>query len=273
MFTTLRLALCAGILAGAAATQTLTVTTSGPVPRIPGTPAIAGCQTVPEVFYFSVRGTISQAPSATQQIVLLVRPRRYDGSTIPGCTWVAQCQRGFVLPDNSFVVIAQFGTNGQQRTWFAGQQADLQYILVNRSTTVPTCVSDPNAISIAQSNIATVTLDPNTPALHDYQLPCGSSRMDVTGTPTPAQTLTFQIPNQGWIAFGAPSASGFPVANCTVYFGFAINPVLVSTDAMGQLQLPIPTMPNLIGADLGTQGILLQGGQLDLTNPTLAQIR
>ena len=170
-------------------------------------------------------------------------------------------------------MIAQFGTNGQQRTWFSGQQADLQFILVNRSQTVPTCVANPSSIAIAQSNISTVNVDPTTPALHDYQLPCGSSRMDVTGTPSPAQTLTFSIPAQGWIAFGAPSASGFPVLNCTVYFGFALNPVLVPTDMMGQLQLPIPTMAGLAGADLGTQGILVQNGQLDLTNPTLAQIR
>ncbi|MBK8976871.1 MAG: hypothetical protein IPM29_13210 [Planctomycetes bacterium] len=260
------------LAAPVAAQTTLTVTTpAGTIPRIPPTPFIPGCQTTPNPFYFSIRGTVGQPPLSTQEIRLFVKPTLYNGMNIPGCTWVLQCQRAFVLPDNSFVVIGQFGDNNTPRGWFAGQQADVQFALFDRATTVPTCVTDPATIALAVSNVVTVRIDPLMPTLHDYALPCSGVYMDVQGDPTIGNAISWTLPTPGAIAFAPVNVFGFPLLGCTAWLGFPI--VLVSTDAMGNVTLTLPLDPALLGAELATQGALVTGGVLDLTQPTLLSIR
>lgn len=266
-------ALLAALVSAPLAAQTLTCVTSGVVQRIPGTPFIAGCPTVPEVYYFSITGTISQAPPSSQEIRLLVRPTLYGGGTIPGCEWVTQCQRAFVLPDNSFVVIGQFGTAGQPRSWYSGQTADIQFVLVDRATGIRTCVANPAAVSLAQSNVNRIVLDPSLPTLHDYEASCNNATMDVTGSPGLQQNLSFQLPQAGTIAFGVPDTFGFPIVGCTLYLSISVPPVLVATDPSGALALAMPNDPTLVGIDLGTQGVFLNGGNADFTQPTALSIR
>lgn len=259
------------LVAPVAAQVTLTVTTSGTVPRIPGTPFIPGCPTTIEPYYFAVSGTISQRPQPTEEIRLLIRPVLLDGTTIPGCTWVSQCQRAFVLPDNSFVVIGQFGTNNVPRSWFSGQRADVQFALIDRSANVPVCIANPAAVSIAVSNVATVNIDPTTPSLHDFAAPCTNITMDVTGTPSIGNPVQFVLPQPGAVVFGVHNTTGFPFLGCRLYFNFPLIPV--STDATGTLSLPIPVVPSLVGVDLGSQGVQVSGSSFDATQPTLVSIR
>jgi hypothetical protein len=266
-----RSALALALLTASVAGQTLTLSTAGTVPRIPPVPFIPGCQTTPEPHYFAVSGTISQRPAANQEIRLLVRPYLLDGSTIPGCAWVSQCQRAFVLPDNSFVVIGQFGSDNVPRSWFSGQRADLQFALIDRNAGVPACIADPAAVSLAVSNVTTVNIDPTMPTLHDYQGRCGSNRMDVTGTPSPGNILQFVMPSPGAIVIGVHDFVGFPLSNCRVYLSFPLVPI--STDAAGTLTLPIPNLTSLLGVDLGSQGVLAAGAAIDTTQPTLISIR
>jgi hypothetical protein len=253
--------------------QTLTVLTAGTVPRIAGTPFIPGCPTTLEPYYFSVRGTIDQAPALNQEIRLLVRPHLLDNSTIPGCTWVSQCQRAFVLPDNSFVVIGQFGTDNVQRSWFSGQRADVQFALIDRGANVPVCIADPTAVSIAVSNVTQINIDPTLPTLYDYAAPCTSSVMNVTGVPQPGQPLQFVLSSPGAVALGSHDLSGFPYLGCRIYLSLAMPISVILTDATGTLAFPLPNSPALVGLDVGTQGIQIPGGGLDFTQPTLVSIR
>ncbi|MGE0145498.1 MAG: hypothetical protein AB7I19_05460 [Planctomycetota bacterium] len=253
------------------AQATLTVTTSGIVPRIPGTPFIPGCPTTLEPHYFAVSGTISVRPPATQEIRLLVKPRRLDGSTIPGCTWVSQCQRAFVLPDNSFVVIGQFGTDNVPRSWFSGQTADVQFALIDRNAGVGVCIANPVSVSIAVSNVTTVSIDPSLPSLHDFAGSCANLRMDTTGTPSLGGNLQFTLPSPGVVIFGPHDFNGLVVLGCRLYFSFPFE--AFATDGAGQLPLTVPFNPALVGADFGTQGVLLVSGNLTATQPTLVSIR
>lgn len=261
------------LLAPLVAQPTLTVVTTGAVPRVPGTPFIPGCPTTLEPFYFQIRGTISQALGPNQEIRLLVRPRLLDGSTIPGCTWVTQCQRAFVLPDNSFLVFGQFGTDNVPRTWFSGQRADVVFALVDRSVGIPVCVADPATVSLAVSNVSPIQLDPTLPTYHDYARPCTSSTMVPGGVPSPGNLIQFQLRNPGAVVFGLHDTVGFPFQGCQVHLNPTFPFILVSTDATGMLSFALPNDPSLVGADIGTQGVQVVAGALDLTQPTLASIR
>ncbi len=253
------------------AQTTLSCNTSGVVPRITGTPFIPGCPTTPFPHYFAVSGSISQRPAFGQEIRLLVRPRRLDGSYIPGCEWVTQCQRGFVLPDNSFVVIGQFGSSNVPRTFFAGQSADVMFALVDISANVPVCISNPAAVSIAVSNVTTVQIDPTMPTFHDFQLPCTSTVMDSSGSPTPGQNIQFTLPSVGAIMIGLYDTIGFPLGGCRSYVTFPL--LAIPTDGTGALSLPVPFNPALVGVDFGAQGVTASPTSFDLSQPTMVSIR
>lgn len=269
----IRLALAAALLAVPSFAQiNLTITTpSGTVPRIPVPLFIPRCPTTPNPYYFAITGSTTQVPPVSQEIRMYVRPRLADGSLIPGCNWVNQCQRAFVLPDNSYRVIGQFGGNDTPRPFFAGQQADIQFILVDLAANVPNCLADPAAVGISASNVITINTNNNTPTLHDYQAPCTGSVMDVQGDPTPGNLMTWTLPSAGGVIIGPVSFTGFPVLGCTAWLGFPIE--FVSTDGAGVLNLRLPASATLLGVDLGSQGAVLANGRVDLTQPTLVQIR
>ena len=266
------LAAAAALLAGSLAAQTITITTQpGTVPRLPQ-PTLPTCSTAPEPYYFAIDGTIQGNIPAGAELRLIVEPRLLDGGPIFGCQWIKQCEP--IIPDaqGNFRGIGQFGTNDRVRSWFSGAQA--QVVVGVYSPNFPVCNRDPFTGSLATSNVITINTDNSIPNLFDFQIACGTNFMDVTGTPTPGQSVDYVLPQQGWVAFGFLSTFGFVYNNCQVYFDTTTFPIeIFATDASGMLSLPLPNDPGLSGIDWNSQGILLSGGAVDFTQPTLIQIR
>lgn len=263
---------CAALLTGSLAAQTITLTTpSGTVPRGPQ-PNLPTCSTAPEPYYFAITGTVTGSVPPGAEVRLIVSPRLLDGGPIFGCQWIKQCEP--VVPDanGNFVAYGQFGTNDRARSWFSGAQA--QVLVGVFSPSAPVCMSDPFQFSLAASPVITINTDPNIPNLFDFQIACSTNFMDVTGTPSPGQSVDFTLPQQGWMAFGALSTVGFLFQNCQVYFDTTTFPLeIFATDANGMLSLPLPNDPGIVGLDWNSQGIVLVNGAVDFTQPTLMQIR
>lgn len=261
----------ASCLALPAAAQ-LTNLTNGTVPRI-ATPSIQPCSTAPEPYYFQVQGTVSRQLQPNEEIRLLIRPILLNGGPIFGCEWISQCFRPTPDAQGNFTAVGQFGTNGQQRSWFSGAQADAQFAIVDTNAGVGVCIANPQLVSVAISNVTRINIDPSIPTLFDFQIPCAGSAANVQGTPTPGQTVTWQLPQQGAVIFGFADTTGFLFQGCQIYFTAGSPLVVVNTDATGLLSLPIPMDPALLGTDVGTQGIQVTGGVLDMTQPTYVSIR
>ena len=133
-----------------------------------------------------------------------------------------------------------------------------------------------NAVAgtIAISNISLVNIDPTIPTLFDFQIPCRSAFMDVQGTPTPGQTITYTLPASGAVAFGLLDPNGFILQGCQIYLSQTFPITLAPTDGNGVLNLPIPVDPTLVGVNVSSQGIQVAAGPaLDMTQPTLVSIR
>ncbi|MBK8976870.1 MAG: hypothetical protein IPM29_13205 [Planctomycetes bacterium] len=262
--------LCAALVAGSAATQTIQVLTTGTVPRIMN-PSIGACSTSPEPYYFAISGTISGTIPPGAELRLVVRPILLNGGPIFGCEWIKQCDQTPPGANGQFTLVGQFGTNNVPRSWFAGAQAQVAVGVF--STSAPVCMPTPLQFALSLSNTTTVNTDPLLPTLFDFQIPCAGSAMNVQGTPTPGQSVTYTLPAQGSVAFGLLSTTGVLVLGCQAYFNTLVPIVFGPTDGMGVFTLPIPNNPLLAGIDLNSQGILVTGGRLDLTQPTLVQIR
>ncbi|MGE0145497.1 MAG: hypothetical protein AB7I19_05465 [Planctomycetota bacterium] len=258
------------LIAPLAIGQSLVVNTAGVVPPITN-PNIAPCSTAPEPYYFAISGTVTGQINPNQELRLLVKPVLLNGGPIFGCEWIKQCYTTTPGAGGAITLVGQMGTNNQPRSWFSGAQAEVMFAVLPAGA--PVCVRDPFAIAIATSNITRVNLDPTIPNLFDFQIPCRGSAMNVTGTPTPGQSITYTLPQAGAVGFGFLDPNGFLIFGCQAYFSASIPVVVINTDASGVLMLPIPNVPGIVGADLSSQGLIAVSGGLDLTQPTLVQIR
>ena len=141
------------------------------------------------------------------------------------------------------------------------------------SNAYPGGIASPPAVSLLQSNVNSINIDPTIPTLFDFQIPCQSAIADVTGTPTPGQTLTWTLPQQGAVAFGFHDTVGTFLLGCQLYFQAGTPIALFGTDAQGVRNFTLPNDPSIVGTDVGTQSVQVNGAQLDLTQPTLISIR
>jgi hypothetical protein len=265
------LAAAALALGVAAQAQNLIVQSSGTVPRL-ATPNIQPCSTDPEPYYFEINGVANVQLGPNEEVRLLIKPILLNGGPIFGCEWIKQCHTTTPDANGNVTFVGQFGTNGQQRSWFSGAQAEVMLAIV--PTSAPVCIRNPSSVALSISNIATVNIDPAIPNLFDFQIPCRGSVMDVQGVPTPGQTVTYTLPAPGFVGLGLLDPYGFIALGCQVYLSTVLPIVPVATDLSGTLNLPIPNDPTLVGVDLCSQGILPTGPTgLDLTQPTLVQIR
>ncbi len=279
-------ALCALAANSSLPAQALSISTTGPVPRVVP-PRGMGCVVYTSPYFLAIAGQACPAPASGHHLVVLVRPWRFNGTPMP-CGWVSQCIRPTTTPISGGVRVAGFAQVGNAQmaggAWYAGQDADLRLVLTTNFPAPGTCVQSPSQLPgfIAASPLSSIKL--TAPTSYAYKPSCrpgladlapvgvprlGNSQFRVdlsTSLSSPLAVVLAGAPRVDRPAFVLPGG-------CPIWLSgtFTVQAGIVGG---GQLNtpLPIPVVPSLAGALLGLQCAVVDNGNLYSSDTVLVSV-